>query len=175
MSLIFKCSLSFLKASMNMCFNLNIVIDMWTLDVFYVNIVICDVWTRGLYCIFDVNQLSVSWEFEEWTWRSNGETRRSQNKSAYQLIPVCSDFTLLWIDILLLTAHYQLLRSKGCAQGLKYLEPGAQRLSPKRSDPGSSPARGHLLHVLPSISHTFLSISLSNIKALKSENKSLKK
>ena len=103
---------------------------------------------------------------EEWTWRSNSETRCSQNKSAYQLIPVCSDFTLLWIDILLLTAHYQLLRSKGCAQGQKYLEPGAQRLSPKRSDPGSSPARGHLLNVLPSISHTFLSISLYN-KALK--------
>ena len=49
------------------------------------------------------------------------------------------------------------------------------RLSPERSDPGLSPSRVHLLHALPSISHTFLSISLSNIKALKSENKSLKK
>ena len=30
--------------------------------------------------------------------------------------------------------------------------------SPERSDLGLNPARGHLLHVLPSISHTFLSI-----------------
>ena len=34
------------------------------------------------------------------------------------------------------------------------------RLSPDHSDPGLIPDRGHLLHVLSSISHTFLSISL---------------
>ena len=36
----------------------------------------------------------------------------------------------------------------------------ALRLSPDHSIPGSIPARGHLLNVLPSISHTYLSISL---------------
>ena len=34
------------------------------------------------------------------------------------------------------------------------------RLSPDRSDPGLIPARGPLLHVLPSNSHTVLSVSL---------------
>ena len=34
------------------------------------------------------------------------------------------------------------------------------RLSPDHSDPGSNPARGPLLHVLPYISHSFLSITL---------------
>ena len=48
------------------------------------------------------------------------------------------------------------------------------RLSPDRSDQGSNPARGHLLHVLPAISHTFLSISLYN-KHKKAKNKSLRK
>ena len=36
------------------------------------------------------------------------------------------------------------------------------RLSPDRSAPGSEPARGRLMHVLHSISHTILSISLYN-------------
>ena len=36
------------------------------------------------------------------------------------------------------------------------------RLSPDGSDSGSIPACGPLLHVLPSISHAFLSISLYN-------------
>ena len=36
------------------------------------------------------------------------------------------------------------------------------RLNPDRSDPGSNPARGPLVHVLPSISHSFLSSSLYN-------------
>ena len=36
------------------------------------------------------------------------------------------------------------------------------RLSPDRSNPGLNIARGPLLHVLLSISHTFLSISLYN-------------
>ena len=43
----------------------------------------------------------------------------------------------------------------------------ALKLSPDRSDPGSIPARGPVLHVLPSTSHIFMSISLYN-RALKS-------
>ena len=38
----------------------------------------------------------------------------------------------------------------------------AYRSSPDRSDLGPTPPRGPWLHVLPSISHTFLSISLYN-------------
>ena len=49
----------------------------------------------------------------------------------------------------------------------------AYTLSPDRSDPGLNPARGPLLHVLPSISRIVLYISLYNKKNAK--NKSFKK
>jgi hypothetical protein len=95
-SLIFKCSLSLWKLK-RICFNLNIVIDTWTLDVLYVNIFVCDVFPLECivcelgvliwWCLALIGE--VMWPckpsshlFEE-AWRSNSETCRSQNKSAY--------------------------------------------------------------------------------------------
>ena len=52
----------------------------------------------------------------------------------------------------------------GCPGGSSGRARTIERLGPDRSDKGSIPARGPLQHVLPSISHTFLPISLSIIK-----------
>ena len=122
-----------------MCFNFDIVIDMWTLDASYVNILFCDaldciVFELGVLiwcCIALIGEVMwpckspkspvVSCEFEEWTWRSNSKTNPSQNKSAYQCIFQCAVILHFFDIIPLLTAYHQHLRIKRLCTGTQGL------------------------------------------------------